>query len=121
MLHRQLSPATLVLLAGTVASADQIDDFIQTEMQRQRISGLSLVVVKDGKIITTAGYGVADQKIHTSATPGTVYKIASASKQFIATGIMLLVQEDKIGLDEPISSTLRGPRRRGRQSRFGIF
>jgi CubicO group peptidase (beta-lactamase class C family) len=108
MLHRQLPFVALVLLAATVARADQIDDFIETEMQRQRIPGLSLAVVKDGEIIKAAGYGVADRKLKTPATPETVYKIASVSKQFIATGIMRLMQEHRIGLDEPISKYLEG-------------
>lgn len=109
MLHRQLPFCALVLLAGTtVARADETDDFIKAEMQRQRIPGLSLAVVKDGEITKAAGYGVADRKLKTPATPETVYKIASVSKQFIATGIMLLVQEGKLGLDEPISTYLEG-------------
>ena len=48
------------------------------------------------------GYGVADRKTNTPATPETVYKIASVSKQFIATGIMLLVQEGRLGVDDPV-------------------
>jgi CubicO group peptidase (beta-lactamase class C family) len=42
------------------------------------------------------------------AKPDTIYKIASVSKQFIATGVMLLVQEEKIGVDDPISRYLAG-------------
>jgi CubicO group peptidase (beta-lactamase class C family) len=77
-------------------------------MQRQRIPGLSLAVIKDGAIIKAAGYGVADTRLKTPAQAETVYKIASVSKQFIATGIMLLIQERQIGLDEPINKNLEG-------------
>lgn len=65
-------------------------------------------MIKDGQIIKAAGYGVADRKLQTPATPETVYKIASVSKQFIAAGILLLVQEGRIGLDEPASRYLEG-------------
>ena len=97
-----------MLAATETGRADQIDDFIKAEMQRQRIPGLSLVVAKDGEIIKAAGYGVADRNLKTPATPDTVYKIASVSKQFIAAGIMLLVQDGRIGLDDSIGKYLEG-------------
>jgi D-alanyl-D-alanine carboxypeptidase len=108
--------ALVLLLVATVAvpahppvgQADRADNLIKAEMQRQNIPGLSLVVLKDGKIIKAAGYGFANVKLQIPATPETVYKIASVSKQFIATGIMLLVQEGKLGLDDPISKYLEG-------------
>ena len=77
-------------------------------MARQRIPGLSLVVLKDGQVIKTAGYGLADRKLKIAATPDTVYKIASASKQFIASGIMLLVQDGRVALDDPLSKYVNG-------------
>jgi len=91
-----------------VRQADPVDDFIKAEMKRQHIPGLSLAVVKDGKIIKAEGYGLASIKRQITSTPDTVYKIASVSKQFIATGIMLLVQEGRLGLDDPISKYLEG-------------
>ena len=102
--------ALVLLLASAVAQAyqDPVDVFIKAEMKRQNIPGLSLAVVKDGKIIKAEGYGLANIKRHITATPDTVYKIASVSKQFIATGIMLLVQEGRLGLDDPISKYLEG-------------
>jgi len=98
----------LLLMASVLARADKTDDFVTTELKRQHIPGLSLAIVKDGKIIKAAGYGVANIKFKTAATPETVYKIASVSKQFIATGIMLLVQEGRLGLDDPVSNYLEG-------------
>jgi len=77
-------------------------------MKRQNIPGLSLVVIRDGAIIKAEGYGLADIKQHVAATPDTVYKICSVSKQFIATGIMLLAQEGKLGIDDPMSRYLEG-------------
>ena len=110
MRHRQVMFFALVLsLAATVgARADQTDDYIKAEMQRQRIPGLSLIVIKDGKIVKAAGYGFANLKLEIPATPETVYKIGSVGKQFIATGIMLLVQEGKLSVDEPIGKFLEG-------------
>ncbi len=110
MRHRPMMLIALVLsLAATaVAQADQTDDYIKAEMLRQHIPGLSLAVVKDGKIVKAAGYGFANLKLEIPATPETVYKVGSVGKQFIATGIMLLVQEGKLGVDDPVGRVSRG-------------
>lgn len=110
-MYKKLIPflALVLLLAATVAArADKIDDFVKAEMQKQRIPGLSLAVVKDGKIVKAEGYGLANVELNVPATAETVYKIGSVSKQFIAAGILLLVQENKINLDDKISKFLEG-------------
>ena len=73
-------------------------------MQRQHIPGTSIAVIKDGKVIKAEGYGLANVELNVPARPETVYKIGSVSKQLIATGIMLLIQEGKLSLDDKISS-----------------
>jgi len=99
----------LFLLAAPLAAlSDPTDDFLRAELKRQGIPGLSLVVLRNGEVIKEAGYGLADRKLKIAATPDTVYKIASASKQFIASGIMLLVQEGRIGLDDSLTKYLDG-------------
>jgi CubicO group peptidase (beta-lactamase class C family) len=98
----------LLLLQTTAVRADKVDDFVKAEMQKQRIPGLSLAVVKEGKVIKAEGYGLANIEHKIPARPETVYKIASVSKQFIATGIMLLVQDGKIGLDDKVGKYLDG-------------
>jgi CubicO group peptidase (beta-lactamase class C family) len=97
-----------LLAAPLAALCDPADDFLRAEMARQRIPGLSLIVLRNGEVIKAAGYGLADRKQKIAATPDTVYKIASGSKQFIATGIMLLVQEGRIGLGDPLTRFLEG-------------
>lgn len=98
----------LLLLQTTAVRADNVDDYVKAEMQKQRIPGLSLAVVKEGKVIKAEGYGLANVELNVPARPETVYKIASVSKQFIATGIMLLLQEGRIGLDDKIGKYLDG-------------
>jgi D-alanyl-D-alanine carboxypeptidase len=101
--------ALVLLLAATVAArADKVDDYVKAEMQKQHVPGLSLAVIKDGKIIKAEGYGLANVELNVPARPETVYKIGSVSKQFIASGIMLLVEEGKVGLDDKISKFLEG-------------
>ena len=78
--------ALVLWFAVTVAAkADKIDDYVKAEMQKQHIPGLSLAVVKEGKIIKVEGYGLANVELNVPARPETVYKIGSVSKQFIAS------------------------------------
>lgn len=90
------------------AQADKVDDFVKAEMQKQHISGVSIAVVKEGKIIKTEGYGLANAELNISAKPETVYQIGSVSKQLIAAGILLLMQDGKLSLDDKLSKFLEG-------------
>ncbi len=101
---------TLVLLFAVkvTAQADKIDDYVKAEMKRQHIPGVSIAVIKDGKVIKAEGYGLANVELNVPARPETVYKIGSVSKQFIAAGIMLLIQDGKLSLDDKISKFLEG-------------
>lgn len=96
---------TLLFAAGP-AHADAVDDLVQAQMARQHIPGLSLAVVRDGKVVKAKGYGLANVELKVAAAPETVYQIQSITKQFTATGVMMLVEEGKIGLDDPISKYL---------------
>jgi CubicO group peptidase (beta-lactamase class C family) len=102
--QKPFAPWLLVvwIAAAGVARADDTDDFIRAQLKQQNIPGLSLAVLKDGVVIKTAGYGVADRKTQAPATSETVYKIASVSKQFIAAGIMVLAQERRLFVDDPV-------------------
>jgi CubicO group peptidase (beta-lactamase class C family) len=88
--------------------ADEVDDFIRGEMERQKIPGLALAIVRGGEPLRSAGYGLADVENDVPVTPETVFKIASLSKQFIAAGIMLLVEDGKLSVDDRIGSHLEG-------------
>jgi CubicO group peptidase (beta-lactamase class C family) len=94
--------ALCFFLAASGAQADRVDDYVRAEMAKQQIPGLSLAVVRAGKLIKAKGYGLANLELRVPARPQTAYKIASVSKQFVAAGILLLVQDGKIALDDPI-------------------
>jgi CubicO group peptidase (beta-lactamase class C family) len=98
----------ILLNANASALAAPVDDLIKSEMQKLNIPGISLAVIKDRKIIKLAGYGLSNIETETAATPDSVYKIASLSKPFIATALLLLVDENKVRLDDKISPYLEG-------------
>jgi D-alanyl-D-alanine carboxypeptidase len=81
-----------------------IDEYIIREMDSQRIPGLSLAVVRAGKLLKAKGYGKASVELDAPATPATLYGLGSISKQFTAAAIMLLVEDGKMGLDDPLTN-----------------
>jgi CubicO group peptidase (beta-lactamase class C family) len=70
------------------------------------VPGASLLVVKDGKPLVERGYGYANLEKHIKAGPETNYRLASVTKQFTATAILLLKQDGKLELDDPIRKYL---------------
>jgi CubicO group peptidase (beta-lactamase class C family) len=95
-----------LLVALPSAKADKLDDAVRAEMKKEGIPGVSLAVVKDGRVVKASGYGFAELENHVPATPRSVYEIASLSKQFTATALMMLVEEGKVSLDDPVSKYL---------------
>jgi CubicO group peptidase (beta-lactamase class C family) len=95
------------LLAGGVASyaADEnakVDAYLRTEMQREHIPGLALGVYRDGKIVKAEGYGIANLEWDVPVKADTIFQSGSVGKQFAATAVMMLVEEGKVGLDDPV-------------------
>lgn len=70
------------------------------------VPGASLLVVKDGKTVVSRGYGYANLERHIKAGPGTDYRLASVTKQFTAACILLLKQDGKLHLNDPIRKFL---------------
>ena len=96
----------LVCAASATARADKVDDYVRAEMARSKVPSLSLAVIQNGQLVKVQGYGLADVARQVPATPDTVYKIGSVSKQFIATGVMLLVQDGRLSLEDQVSKYL---------------
>ncbi len=71
--------------------------------QERRIPGLSVAVVKEGRVVLARGLGLADLERQTPATPETPYNIASVTKPISAVVALKLVEEGKLDLDRPIA------------------
>ena len=93
---------------GAAQSADTatgVTEYVKAEMQRQHIPGLSLLVAKQGRIVRAEGFGLANVELQVPVKPETVFQSGSVGKQFTATGIMMLVEEGKIALDDPLTKS----------------
>ena len=101
------SPAPILLAAALIvavpAGADAIDDLVRAEMQRQKIPGLALAIIKDGQPFKIAGYGESNVEHHVAVVPQTVFQSGSVGKQFAAAAIQLLAAEGKLSFDDPLS------------------
>ena len=70
--------------------------------------GASLLVVRDEQVALAKSYGLANVERHEAVTPETDFRLASLSKQFTATAVMLLAADGKLRYDDPIASLLPG-------------
>ena len=64
--------------------------------------GCAVAVMRDGRVIYTRGYGMANLDHDIVITPSTVFHVASVSKQFTAAAILLLAQDGKLSLDDDV-------------------
>ncbi len=93
----------LPLLAASLALADPIDDVVNREMQRSKVPGVVVAVVRDGKLVEKRAYGLADVELESKMQPDDLFEVGSVTKQFTAFLAMLLVQDGKLDLDAPVS------------------
>jgi CubicO group peptidase (beta-lactamase class C family) len=89
--------------ASTAAQADVVDNYVRAEMTKQRIPGLALLVSRRGQVIRAQGYGLANVELQVPVKPETIFQSGSVGKQFTATAVMMLVEEGKIGLGDPLT------------------
>ncbi|WP_124980713.1 serine hydrolase [Nonlabens xiamenensis] len=102
---------TLVLLLSLSLQAQQpdlkqIDSYIAKTQKEWEIPGLSVAIVKDGKIVFEKGYGVKELGGKTSPDEHTLYAIASNTKAFTAAIIAQLVEEGKLDWKDKVQQYL---------------
>jgi len=93
----------LVSVIATAQRQDTIDRLIDRKMQEQKLVGLSVGIIKDGKLVKLTGYGLANREYRVLADENTVYKLASISKHMIAVAIMKLNEEGRLKLTDKVT------------------
>ncbi|MEM7549431.1 MAG: serine hydrolase domain-containing protein [Bacteroidota bacterium] len=76
---------------------------LKHEIQKEKIPGCGIVVIKNGKTVISKSIGLADFAFSVPVDSTTIFSINSLSKIFAGTAIMQLVEDDKINLSKPIS------------------
>lgn len=100
--------AALAVLASSVCAQafDQTDVLVNKYIADARVPGLAFAIIKDGKVVRTGAYGLADIENDAKVKPNSVFEIGSVTKQFTAALIMQLKEQGKLSLSDPISKFL---------------
>lgn len=87
----------------------ELDEFIESRMAAIHVPGLAAAIVKDGEVVWSRGYGLADIAGERPVTPDTIFMLASISKTITATAVMQLVEDDQLDLDAAVGTALGFP------------
>ena len=79
---------------------------VDREMAQNEITGISIALVDDQKVIWQKGFGHADLENNIPATPETIYRAGSIAKVFTAAAAMQLAEQGKIDIDQPLATAL---------------
>ncbi|MGA8576591.1 MAG: serine hydrolase domain-containing protein [Candidatus Cybelea sp.] len=85
------------------AVSDRIDRIALDELHSGRTPGIAIGVVEDGRLVYAKGFGFATLSPHAAMTPDTEFFAAGLTMQFTAAAILLLEQDGKLKLDDPVS------------------
>lgn len=96
------------------AIAAAADHLAAETLSQTGAAGLSIAVARHGKVILSKGYGFAEIEHEVEADGDSMLRMGSITKQFTAAAIMRLVEQGKIGLDDPITRHLPGYNTQGR-------
>jgi CubicO group peptidase (beta-lactamase class C family) len=88
--------------------AGGVDDYVREQMDLQHIPGIVLVVVKGGKVVKQQAYSMASVELGVPTSMDSVFPLASVTKIFTSTAVYLLVQEQKIRLEDKVTQLLPG-------------
>jgi CubicO group peptidase (beta-lactamase class C family) len=109
-----MRPSALSLLLGAAiggcasigpsspASMQSSTDMLMRDYAHDDGPGAALLVLRDGTPLVRRGYGLADLEARAAVTPQTNFRLASVTKQFTAAAILLLAEDGKLGLDDPV-------------------
>jgi CubicO group peptidase (beta-lactamase class C family) len=87
-------------------SIEVFDAWLEQRVYREDLPSVSIGIVFDQELVWAKAYGYSDLDSKTKATPDTAYRIASNTKLFTATAIMLLRDSGKLQLDDPVAKHL---------------
>jgi CubicO group peptidase (beta-lactamase class C family) len=97
-----LEPVGAQHVIGTRDSVSARVDSVFRAFDRTDGPGCALGVYRDGRIVYARGYGMANLELGVPITPHTVFDVGSVSKQFAALTMLLLEQDGRLRLDDPV-------------------
>lgn len=105
----QRLPRVMPADAGMSATRlDRLTDALETYVRDRRLPGASVMVLRDGAVVYEATVGMADREAGTPVVPGTLYRIASQTKAVVSVAVMMLQEEGRLLIGDPVSDYLPG-------------
>src|SRR6266513_2549069 len=92
----------LSLLVVVQGDTTAINRYVESEMARQHIPGVSVAVLSGNRVLLSRGYGFANVELRVPASDSTVYQSGSMGKQFTAALVEMLVDNHRVRLDDSI-------------------
>jgi CubicO group peptidase (beta-lactamase class C family) len=88
--------------------AEYVSALVRHEMKKREVTGLSIALVDDQRVVWSEGFGYADEAGNVPASPDTIYRAGSISKLFTATAAMRLAEQGRMDIDRPLDDYLPG-------------
>jgi CubicO group peptidase (beta-lactamase class C family) len=107
---------TAVIVARTTVASSSVDQYshigtlIRREIELGHVTGFAVALTHHGRIVWQEGFGWADKRRRRLATANTPFSIASMTKPFTTTAMMVLAARGRISLDSSANAYLKGPR-----------
>src|SRR5579863_3072645 len=111
-----LLAAAWLLCAGDAMAQDQgaalgflpsglahIDEYVSADVAKGVIPGALLTIVRHGKVAYTHNWGERDPATHAPMTEDAIFRIYSMSKPITTVAAMMLLEEGRLGIDEPVA------------------
>ena len=103
LLHAQVIQTHTTDASVNYQRLGRIDNLINSYISKKWINGAVTIIVKDNRLIQSKGYGYADVASKKPMEKDELFRIASQTKAITCTGIMILYEQGKLMLDEPVS------------------
>jgi len=101
LLGSLLGVAPVLAAAQDDEAITRIDNFIQALVDQDLYSG-SVLIAREGEVLLSAGYGMANYDLDVPNTPATKFRISSITKQFTTMSILLLQEQGQLSIQDPI-------------------
>ena len=123
MTVRSRTLATLFVIAAATAPATaqtpgfaperlaRVDSVLQQYVDEGRIAGAVALVLQDGRPVYERAFGWSDREAGVRMAPNTIFRIASQTKALTSVAILMLLEEGRITLDEPVGRHIQSFRR----------
>ncbi len=80
----------------------RLDGALQEYVDKNQLAGIVALVLQDGRPVYERAFGWADKEAHRKMTTDTIFRIASQTKAITSTAILMLMEDGKLNLDDPV-------------------